>query len=170
MVDQHALVLNLLDANHGRWHEIARSYAAEDLEDLFQEILLQIWKSLSTFRGESSGNTWCYRVALNTALTWGRADQTRKRRLPVVGDASVIVTRTSHTQSDTSNVFESLIATLAPTDRAILLLALDDVSDADMVSIVGSTEGALRVRVHRIKQQLAETAKTQNRLENDDGL
>ena len=88
----------------------------------------------------------------------------------MTGYAADLVARTSHAQSDSSNVFESLIATLAPTDRAILLLALDDVSYADMVSIVGSTEGALRVRVHHIKQQLAETAKTQNRLENDDGL
>ena len=170
MVDQQALFLKLLDANHGRWRVIARSYAAEDSEDLFQGILLQIWKSLSTFRGESASSTWCYRVALNTALTWRRADQTRKRLLPMTGYAADLVARTSHAQSDSSNVLESLIATLAPTDRAILLLALDDVSYADMVSIVGSTEGALRVRVHRIKQQLAETAKTQNRLENDDGL
>ena len=170
MVDQQALFTNLLEANHGRWRVIARSYATDESEDLFQEILLQIWKSLSTFRGESASSTWCYRVALNTALTWRRADQTRKRLLPMTGYAADLVARTSHAQSDSSNVFESLIATLAPTDRAILLLALDDVSYADMVSIVGSTEGALRVRVHHIKQQLAETAKTQNRLENDDGL
>lgn len=56
-------------------------------------------------------------------------------------------------------VMDSLMQALSPTDRAILLLTLDDVSYADMAAILGSTEGALRVRVHRIKQRLTEMAR-----------
>ena len=159
MDDRQTLFLELLNANHGRWRVIARSYATIDFEDLFQEILLQIWKSMSSFRGDSTSSTWCYRVALNTALTWRRADQTRRRHLPIAGNAANVVARASTAKSDSSKLFQSLMAMLSPTDRAILLLALDDVSYADMTAIVGSTEGALRVRVHRIKQRLAEIAK-----------
>lgn len=162
MDDRQTLFLKLLNANHGRWRVIARSYAAADADDLFQDILLQIWKSLPSFRGDSASGTWCYRVALNTALTWRRADQTRRERLPVAGDVAGVASQTPDAKPDLSSVLQSLMVSLSPTDRALLLLALDDVSYAEMVAIVGGTEGALRVRVHRIKQRLAEFAKETN--------
>jgi RNA polymerase sigma-70 factor (ECF subfamily) len=161
MDDQQVHFLRLLDANSGRWRAIAMSYAAGDSEDLFQEILLQIWKSLPSFRGDSASSTWCYRVALNTALTWRRSEQTRHRRLPIVSDSADVAASRNNSKPDLSRVLQSMIALLSPTDRAILLLALDDVSYAEMAAITGGTEGALRVRVHRIKQRLAEMANTE---------
>lgn len=87
MEDWRSLFLDLLKANYGRWRMIARSYAGAESEDLLQEILLQIWKSLPSYCGESAPGSWCYRVALNTAQSWRRADQARRNRLPVVGTA-----------------------------------------------------------------------------------
>ena len=67
---------------------IVRSYArGADENDLFQEMLLQIWKGLPGFEGRSSKNTWVYRVALNTAMTYRRNDSRRLRRV-VVDEAS----------------------------------------------------------------------------------
>src|SRR5512140_3486693 len=62
--------------------KIARAYtvAAEECEDLAQEILLQLWRSLPQFQGRASASTWVYRVALNTALGWHRKEHRRQRR------------------------------------------------------------------------------------------
>lgn len=160
MNDRQSLFLKLLETNHGRWKVIARSYAGVDSEDLFQEILLQIWKSLPSFHGDAASSTWCYRVALNTAMTWKRDARTRRTRLPVGGDVDLAPSPPqTPPEIDPSSVLQSLMQSLSQSDRAVLLLALDDVSYADMAAILGSSEGALRVRVHRIKQRLAEMAR-----------
>ncbi|MFK8111247.1 MAG: RNA polymerase sigma factor [Rubripirellula sp.] len=72
----------LLERNRGRLAAIARAYTHTDADDLLQEILLQIWRSLSSFKGLSSIDTWVYRVALSTALTWQRSQSRRKNRIP----------------------------------------------------------------------------------------
>jgi RNA polymerase sigma-70 factor (ECF subfamily) len=155
MHDRQALFLDLLKDNHGRWRAIARSYAGHDVEDLLQEILMQIWRSLGTFRGDSASSTWCYRVALNTAMSWRRSDRTRRERLPICDDLSAAIVPARADKPDSSGLLDRLMAELPPADRAILLLSLDNVSYSEMAEIVGATEGALRVRVHRIKQWLA---------------
>src|SRR4051794_9633730 len=85
-MDQRLVFQELLRANAGRWRAIARSYAGRDEDDLFQEILLQIWRSLAPFEGKSALGTWCYRVALNSAMSWRRATQTRRGRFPARAD------------------------------------------------------------------------------------
>src|SRR4051812_448892 len=79
--------------------KVARAYTltAEDCQDLVQEILLQVWRSLPQFQGRASPSTWFYRVALNTALGWHRKERRRQVRqrpilevedLPVAGPDS----------------------------------------------------------------------------------
>lgn len=159
MNDAQSLFLELLDRHYGRWRAIARAYAKDDVEDLFQEIVLQIWQSLPTFRGDSQSGTWCYRVALNTALTWRRDLQTRRKRLPIAANAAEAPSRTTDSRDDSDSVLQSLLAKLSPADRGVLMMTLDELTYAEMAEVVGSSEGALRVRVHRIKRQLAEFAK-----------
>jgi len=75
----------LSERNHARWMGIARSYADDSQrEDLLQEIMMQVWKSLDGFEGRSSIDTWAYRVALNTALAWGRTSQKRSTNLKTI--------------------------------------------------------------------------------------
>lgn len=155
-MDQQTVFLELLKANHGRWRAIARSYAAQDAEDLFQEILLQIWRSLRTFQGGSAVGTWCYRVALNTAMSWRRSARGRRERLPIRDGYDLVMVPSPPSQPGPSGIVQRLSAELTPTDRAVLLLFLDDVGYADMAEILGASEGSLRVRIHRIKKRLAE--------------
>jgi RNA polymerase sigma-70 factor (ECF subfamily) len=155
-MDQQARFLDLLNANYGRWLGIARAYAGPDADDLFQEILLQVWRSLAMFRDESAMSTWTYRIALNTALSWRRLEQTRRRRLPIREGFSPELVRAPERENDASDVLERLLADLTPADKAILLLFLDDVGYDEMASILGATAGALRVRIHRIKKRLTE--------------
>ena len=146
--------LELLKDGHGRWRAIARSYAGQDVEDLLQEIMLQIWRSLATFRGEATGRTWSYRVALNTAMNWKRSTQTRKNRIPTHDGSSSELLPSPPPTNEPMDVIRQLLAEQTPADRAILLLLLDDLSYGEMAEILGTTEATLRVRIHRMKQRI----------------
>ena len=76
--------LKIVDEHQAIIFKISRMYrdTLEDQEDLFQEIVFQLWKSFPTFRNESKVSTWMYRIALNTAIAFFR-----KSRLPIVADA-----------------------------------------------------------------------------------
>jgi RNA polymerase sigma-70 factor, ECF subfamily len=157
-MDRESQFLKLLSDDQGRWRAVARSYAGGDVEDLLQEILLQIWRSLDTFRGESTGRTWCYRVALNTAMNWRRSKRTRHNRLPTqAGYQSELIPSANAApaaESESLDVVHQLLGEQSPTDRSILLLLLDDVSYHDMAEILGTTEATLRVRIHRMKERI----------------
>ena len=155
-MDQQALFLELLKANHGRWRGIARVYGRQDAEDLFQEILLQVWRSLARFRDESAMSTWSYRVALNTALNWRRSEQTRHRRLPIRDGFNPAYVPSPTADVRGAEVLERLLSELTAAEKAILLLYLDDVGYEQMAEILGTTAGALRVRIHRLKARLAD--------------
>src|SRR6476660_8759571 len=78
--EQESLFKTWLDHHAGMALKIARAYTltAEDCQDLMQEILLQVWRSLPQFAGRASAATWSYRVALNTALGWKRSQLVRR--------------------------------------------------------------------------------------------
>ena len=76
--EQRQLFANVLAENRQRFGKIATTYAGSAAEDLLQEILLQVWRSLPNFAGKSQMSTWCYRVAINTALAWRRKQDRRK--------------------------------------------------------------------------------------------
>jgi RNA polymerase sigma-70 factor (ECF subfamily) len=160
-MERQALFLELLTANHARWRGIARAYARQETEDLFQEILLQVWRSLSIFHERSSISTWAYRVALNTAMSWRRSEQTRRRRLPIRPGYDPGLVASPSAEARGSESLDRVLAGLNPTDKAILLLYLDEVGYDEMAEILGSTAAALRVRVHRIKTRAAEILGTE---------
>lgn len=148
----------LLLRNRGRFIVIARSFAREEVDDLLQEILLQIWRSLDRFAGESALDTWCYRVALNTAISWRRTTSTRQSQLPVEPAELEQLTRSvAGSESDPHELqqLEQFIDTLPKTERGLLLMYLDGLGSREMSEITGISEGAIRVRIHRLKQQAA---------------
>lgn len=146
---------DLLNRNCGRLAGIAHAYAGADADDLLQEILLQIWRSLASFEGRSSVDTWCYRVALGTSMTWRRSLARRKNRIPSEPSelSEVPAVTDGH---DSVALLDKFLASLSKSDRALVLLYLDDLSGSEMAEVMGITEGAIRVRIHRIKQKLAQ--------------
>lgn len=153
--EKQSIFDDLLVRGRGRLAAVAGAYARADADDLLQEILLQIWRSLSTFKGDSSIDTWSYRVALNTAFTWRRTQSRRKKRIPSeASDLNEIPTTTDG--HDSAKLLEQFLQTLSKSDRALVLLYLDDLSGKEMAEVTGLSEGAIRVRVHRIKQKLAD--------------
>src|SRR6516162_4194410 len=124
-MDQQGLFLELLTANHARWRGIARAYARQDAEDLFQEILLQVWRSLASFRERSAMSTWAYRVALNTAMSWRRSERARRRRLAIRPGYDPGLVASPSAGARGSESLDRVLAELNPADKAILLLYLD---------------------------------------------
>ena len=146
--------------------KVARAYtfAAEDCEDLVQEILLQVWRSLPQFQGRASASTWVYRVALNTALGWHRKEGRRRLRhqpllepeeLPVPGPDSAEELQ----QREVVERLYAAIRQLPKADAALVLLFLDDLSYRQMAEVLGISEGNVGVKLNRAKKALSELMK-----------
>jgi len=147
-----------LAGHKGILFKVVHAYAFEhaDRQDLFQEIVIQVWRSVGAFRGESSVPTWMYRVALNTAIAWTRKEgrhQQGKQPLAVV--ESLLTTAASDTGDPRVAWLYQQIALLRDVDRSIALLLLDGFSYKDIAGIVGITESNVGVRINRIKSALA---------------
>jgi RNA polymerase sigma-70 factor (ECF subfamily) len=138
----------------GRLGRIALTYAGREADDLLQEILLQIWRSLPGFEDRSSMGTWCYRIALNTAISWKRKTE-RKH----VEKASSALDQHPAPRSDGSHhetgLLKRFLATLGDVDQAILLMHLDNVDHSDIAKALGVSDGAIRTRMSRLRQKLA---------------
>ena len=140
--------------NRGRLAAVCQTYGGQQSDDLMQEVLLQIWRSFSQFEERSGIDTWCYRIALNTAISWRRAAGRRNRILP---PSSTEIDKLDGTADghDDCELLKEFLDTLNDSDRAIVLMYLDDLSGSEMADVLGIGEGALRVRLHRIKKRLA---------------
>lgn len=146
----------LLASYGGALSRIAATYARgpADREDLHQEICLQLWRSLPGFRGESAPGTWLYRVALNTALSWRRKSDRGRRRDHEAGAPPVAGTAASARNEDA--ILNEFLASLGEADRAVLILYMEGLSPQEMATIVGTTPGAVSVRLHRIRRLYTE--------------
>ena len=146
---------------------LARGYEPDPhlREDLLQEIHLAIWSSLVSYAGRCSLRTWVYRVAHNTAVS--RVTR-RRRRAPALLSLDQLAEPQAPPPPDTSDldttraVLTGLIQSLAPLDRQIILLYLEELDAASIAEIVGLTEGNIATKVHRIKRVLAQRFHSRN--------
>jgi len=152
--------LALIERNRGRWNGIARCYAsAPECDDLLQEIFLQVWRSLGSFDQQAQIDTWAYRVALNTALSWGRKMRTRKEKLPQdnLEDIASLTDLKSTTADAERRMLDGFIASLSKSEKAVFLLHLDNVAEETAWDILGISAATYRVRVHRLKKKFEHT-------------
>jgi RNA polymerase sigma-70 factor (ECF subfamily) len=138
--------------------KVVHAYAFEhaDRQDLFQEITIQVWRSVSAFRGESSVPTWMYRVALNTAIAWTRKEGRHQRgKEPLHAVEGLLTAAASDGRDPRVEWLYHQIAQLKDVDRSVALLLLDGFSYKEIASIVGLTESNVGVKINRIKSTLA---------------
>jgi RNA polymerase sigma-70 factor (ECF subfamily) len=138
----------------------ARVATADDQEDLFQEMLLQLWLSIPRFRGDSKASTWIYRVALNTSLAWDRSHRRYRDRVRTLAAPSEVVDLNDGT-SRHDHVAEidrlyAAIRTLPKVDASIVLLHLEGLSYREMADVLGITLSNVGVRLNRAKKRLLE--------------
>src|SRR5262245_7695259 len=146
-----------LAGHKGILFKVVHAYAFEhaDRQDLFQEIAIQIWRSVDAFRGDASVPTWMYRVALNTAIAWTRKEgrhQRGKQSIDVV--QGLLITASSNGADPRVEWLYQQIAQLKNIDRSVALLLLDGFSYKEIAAIVGITESNVGVKINRIKSAL----------------
>lgn len=135
--------------------KIVRAYAftAHDQDDLFQEVSLQIWKSVPDFRGESKVSTWMYRVALYAALAWVRTEKKQPVTQSLITVEQTLSTRDDGHDERLDWLYEQ-IGQLDPLDRSVCLLMLDGYSYKEIAALLGISDSNVGVKIHRIKQHL----------------
>ncbi len=142
----------IVSANRRRIIAIARSYArGDECWDLYQDILLQMWKGLDGFAGRSAPSTWVYRVALNTAITFRRRNG---RRVDASGTLMDSDTGPIAPPSPGNEVLilKEFLHSLGKVDRAVFLLYLEDFSYREISEVIGLTENHVGVRINRLKK------------------
>ncbi len=147
-----------LAGHKGILFKVVHAYAFEhaDRQDLFQEITIQVWRSVDAFRGDSSVATWMYRVALNTAIAWTRKEDRHQRgKQPFEGMEGLLTASSSEGRDRRVEWLYHQIAQLKDVDRSVALLLLDGFSYKEIASIVGLTESHVGVKINRIKSTLA---------------
>ena len=154
-----------VEAHKGLIFRVVRAYAADrqQQEELYQDILVQLWLSIPSFRGESKASTWAYKVALNTALTRRRAqDRSRRREVPLVELEERPDSASEPNAQEDRELLERVygaVRALPEPDRSLIVLSLDGVSYREMAEILGMSESNVGVRLNRVKKRLAESLK-----------
>jgi len=144
-------------------HKVCRMYCDDEThrKDLFQEIVLQLWKSYSSFRGESKFSSWMYRVALNVAIQDFRKEIKRKYLFLESFDFKEPTTLPQNDYKDERiSALYKAISKLDKIEKAIMMLHLDEIPNDEIAEIVGITQNYVRVKMNRIRTKLAETIKT----------
>ena len=138
--------------------KVVRTYTVADHDDLFQEIIIQVWHSVPAFRQESSVTTWLYRIALNTAIKW-----TKKEKK--YAGAETLDNVQHLLQDNRIQIDERLtwlygeIYKLDEIDRSVALLLLEGFSYKEMSAMLGISESNVGVKINRIKKQLIAKSK-----------
>lgn len=126
----------------------------EEVNDLFQDILINLWKGFDSFRGESKVETWIYRVALNTCISADRKKRREGERVPLSVDFNLY----EDTDADSRQVqlLYKRINRLGLVDRAIVLMWLENMSYDEIGAILGITAKNVSVKLVRIREKLKE--------------
>lgn len=152
---QEAAFLEQVRAHQGIIYKLVGLYASdsEEKKDLYQEILLQAWKSWPSFRGEAKFSTWLYRISLNTILTQQRKAKPVDYRESLEELTPAEPARAYVTEN--SERLQQAIRRLNETDRALVSLHLDGYDNGEIAGMLGITPNHVGVKLHRCKQQLS---------------
>ena len=146
----------LIKDNQGLIIKVSRLYTntSEDEEDLFQEIVLQLWRSYDTFKGDSKISTWMYRVALNTAITLFRKKTKSPKTDELLDFHYKDFLEDDDERQQKISLLYKVIKMLPNVERAIVMMYLDDLPYRDIAENLGITEVNARVKMNRLKKTL----------------
>jgi len=154
--------IRLTTSNQAIIHRICCMYVdnKDDREDLFQEIVLQAWKSFKSFRGDSQFQTWLYRVGLNTAITYVKRD--RRSVLAELQFSQESYCEIVYHEDEKILAMYQAINKLSKIEKALVALYLEDYSYSDIAETMGMTPNHVAVKISRIKVKLKELSKKQH--------
>ena len=149
-----------VNQNIGIVHRVCHTYFPRDAmerEEVFQDIMYQLWKSYPQFKGESKFSTWMHKVALNTAITHIRRSTRETRSAELTEPIAHAPDMNEHmNRKEEVRQLYAAIDTLMGIDKAIILLHLEDQDYDEIAAITGLTKTNVSVRLVRIKRALKE--------------
>ncbi len=152
----------IVEAHQDRVWNVCRQYAhsVDDARDLQQEVMINVWRNLESFRGEALLSTWIYRIAVNTCLSY-ILKENRRSAFTLSMDSHSIATLM---QSDDAqekieterklDLLHNAINRLTVIDKLLISLAIEKVTTREMAEIIGITEPNVRTKLHRIREEL----------------
>lgn len=156
--DRQDIFLSFINQHKGIIYKVANSYChhPEDRKDLVQEIIIQLWRSFSKYNDQYKLSTWIYRIALNTAISFYRKENTRKRVTDIPSE-SIIDLADRETGSETEEdigLLQKFISELKELDKAVILLYLEEKSYKEISEIIGISETNVATKIGRCKKIL----------------
>jgi RNA polymerase sigma factor (sigma-70 family) len=122
-------------------------------KDLSQEVFINTWQALPKFNNASSPKTWIYRITVNTCLKYIR-DKKDQVQVSIDEGHSQLPEEPGQSPETTHQSLYQAIGQLSEVDRLIMMMILDELDYAEISTIIGISEGNLRVKIHRIKKNL----------------
>jgi RNA polymerase sigma-70 factor (ECF subfamily) len=157
VIGEEKRFINLITEHQGLIYKVCIMYENDQdaRNDLFQEIVLQLWKSFSTFRGEAKITTWMYRIALNTAIS-GYRKQTRNLITEDLQDMHFNISEhtTADDREEDIQKLQWAIRQLSEIERAMIMMALEEVPYDEIAETIGITQNNVRVRMNRIREKI----------------
>lgn len=154
--------VELVNENRNRILRVCRVYAwnSADQDDLYQEVLFQIWRGLPNLKEKQFANTWLYRVAINTAISFVRKRGVRSDRVVYVEHADLTRTiesgqRIEEEKDDRLANLYNAIFKLDPLEKALVTLFLEGLSYEQIAEATGMKANNVGVMLHRAKKKLS---------------
>jgi RNA polymerase sigma factor (sigma-70 family) len=153
------IFLQTLETNKDKIFRICRSYStdADDANDLFQEVLLNIWKSLPSFSNQSNIDTWVFRITINVCLRAKQFSDKKQKHFVKLDSINLENIRETTNSNENEEKFLKLskcIEKLEGAEKTIILLYLEDLPYKEIASVIGLTENHVAVKIKRIKNKL----------------
>lgn len=148
--------LEMLRTHRGILVKVCTMYCtdAESRRDLYQEIVLQLWKAASKFRAESKVSTWIYQIAVNTAITDFRRNRQKATLTSWAEEFNNLPDDETNREQPLTEWLQKAISTLSDTEKALLMLYFDNKTSEEIAEILGITSVNVRVKMHRIQEKL----------------
>ncbi|MDR7211209.1 RNA polymerase sigma factor [Flavobacterium piscis] len=163
MKEKEQEFLNRIESHKGILYKVSKMYMDnyDDQQDLFQEIVCQLWKSYDTFRNESQFSTWMYRVAVNTAIVFLKKEKRKVDKYEIASENIKDDEGDSHVKESQLEHFYKAVQKLQKIDKAIIFYQLEGFSHKEIGENLGISEGNARVKLNRAKEKLKEIIKNQ---------
>lgn len=159
--EQRKIFNEWLDGYRALLFKVIKAYAfsTEDQNDLFQEICLQVYRSIPNFKGNAAVSTWLYRIALNNAIKWSTKEKKHVDGHQELDQSKHLLRANEVYEEDRVAWLYAEIKQFNEIDRSLTLLLLDGYSYKEMSEMMGISESNIGVKIYRIKKQLMENSK-----------
>lgn len=153
--------VRIVTANQGIIRSLCKAYYVdhEDRKDVFQDIVLQLWKSFESFRGESKISTWIYKVSLNTILAKVRKE---KHKITTESIGSAALSFSQAKADDDMELLNQVLRYLQGIDKAIVILYLEGYKNKEISQMLNLTATNVSTRLSRVKAELSAKFKNQH--------